>query len=330
MSDAGAVFGDGSTAGFFNLGQYDPKLNYVNGKNYQLDGDPLKGRNAAWDYFTGFQGQPTPQMTAGQVGAAPQMTAASLGPASLAGGTMIDQTQADEARKYQMGLMGNLYDQSMGKGPSLAGAQLQAGADANLANMMSAQGSKGGMGALAGRQLAMQGAQVGQQTAQASALARIQEQMNAQQQLGGLSSGVRAQDLGVAGQQAQLDQATAFANMGAKNQFDLAQAGFNQQAAAANQGMAGQYGMLNANLQQGANQQNLGASMWGAENKGKWFDRYTGYMNSDRDARMRYAEDNAQVENNFNQSSQKAYESAGTNRSNFLSSFGGMMGMGIL
>jgi hypothetical protein len=68
-------------AGFFNLGQYDPKLNYVNGKNYQLDGDPLKGRNAAWDYFTGFQGQPTPQMTAGQVGAAPQMTAASLGPA---------------------------------------------------------------------------------------------------------------------------------------------------------------------------------------------------------------------------------------------------------
>jgi hypothetical protein len=43
-------------------------------------------------------------------------------------------------------------------------------------------------------------------------------------------------------------------------------------------------------------------------------------MNSDRDARMRYAEDNAQVENNFNQSSQKAYESAGTNRSNFLSS----------
>jgi hypothetical protein len=57
MSDAGAVRRR-QHAGFFNLGQYDPKLNYVNGKNYQLDGDPLKGRNAAWDYFTGFQGSP--------------------------------------------------------------------------------------------------------------------------------------------------------------------------------------------------------------------------------------------------------------------------------
>jgi hypothetical protein len=169
-----------------------------------------------------------------------------------------------------MGLMGNLYDAEHGQGPLARRCeQLQAGADANLANMMSAQGSKGGMGALAGRQLAMQGAQVGQQTAQAAALARIQEQMNAQQQLGGLSSACARRISASPGSRRSSIRRPRFANMGAKNQFDLAQAGFNQQAAAANQGMAGQYGMLNAHLQQGANQQNLGASMWGAENKGQ-------------------------------------------------------------
>jgi hypothetical protein len=71
-----------------------------------------------------------------------------------------------------MGLMEQLKTQAWA-GPLARRAQLKAGADANLANMMSAQAIEGRHGRARRAQLAMQGARRGQQTAQASALARI-------------------------------------------------------------------------------------------------------------------------------------------------------------
>jgi hypothetical protein len=107
----------------------------------------------------------------------------------------------------------------------------------------------------------MQGAQAQQQLAQQSALARMQEQLNAQQQLGSLSSGVRGQDLSVAGQQAAFNQAQAFANQQAQNQFSLAQAGFSQQANAANAGYANQFALQQGQFAQQANAANLQAGL---------------------------------------------------------------------
>ena len=148
----------------------------------------------------------------------------------------------------------------------------------------------GGSAALAQRNLMLQGAQQGQQTAQASALARMQEQLNAQQQLGSLSSGVRSQDLSVAGQNAQMAQAAQMANAGAQNQFGLAQAGFDQSASQFNAGAWNAQNLSQAQLQQQANAANQAAQMQQhGMNIGQgeyYYGQETAQAEADRAARM--------------------------------------------
>ena len=215
--------------------------------------------NNIGNYAAGIGGRKAPTMQGAVLDPYTKMDAATIGPMAMAGGVTIDQAAANEARKYQMGLMGQLQTQASGGGPSLAGQQLKAGMDQSIAAQMAAAASQKGVGqgALGVRGVAQMAAQGQQQLAQQSALARMQEQFSAQQQLGGLSSSVRGQDLTVAGQQAGFNQATAFANQQAANQAALAQAGFWQQANAANAGAANQYGLQQGAFNQQAAQANL-------------------------------------------------------------------------
>lgn len=139
------------------------------------------------------------------------------------------------------GRAGNIYDdqralaqallaQSQGQGPSLAQMQLQDATNRNIkqnAGLISSQ--KGVNPALAARLIANQSAQAGQSLAGQSAQARLMEQMQAQQQLGGLYGNIANQQL----QQQQLLQNA----LAAQNNAAL---GNTQQMNTINQGVASQ------------------------------------------------------------------------------------------
>lgn len=105
------------------------------------------------------------------------------------------QSQNSGFRSQQQGLADRLDAQSRGLGPSLATEQLKSGLDQNMAQQASfaasGRGSQAGVGAF---MAANNAARLGAQTDQQAAQARIQEQMNAQQQLGGLLNQGRNSD----------------------------------------------------------------------------------------------------------------------------------------
>ncbi len=113
----------------------------------------------------------------------------------------VEQNQ-DKAAQYayhtrarQTTLADALAAQASGKGPSLANAQLQQGTDRNIQAQMAMAASQRGAGAAgAGRQLAYQQAASRQQMAGDAATLRLNEQMQAQNQLGGLLAGMRGAD----------------------------------------------------------------------------------------------------------------------------------------
>jgi hypothetical protein len=184
---------------------------------------------------------------------AAQAAAARVAPIERFEGATLDRQHDLEARKYQTGLMDALRLQAAGGGPSLATASMRAATDRNNAQAMGMAASmKGPQSALAGRQVALGAAGANQQAAQASAMMRMQEQLNAQGLLGQVSSGVRAQDIGAATTQAGFNQQGGLAGMAANNARMMANAGFQQQTGLANAGWQQQAGLANqsATLQQ--------------------------------------------------------------------------------
>lgn len=171
--------------------------------------------------------------------------AATMGPTAQAGQVGINMSPQDQFRAQQMALGNQLALQAAGQGPSAAQAQLQAGSEQNLANALAQAATYRGGNAAAGfRQAAMQRAQITQGTANQAAQLRAQEQLSAQQQLGGVLAQGRATDADLATQQAGLTQQT-----------NLANAGFQQQGVLQN----------NANQQQ-TNLANLGAGVQQQQN----------------------------------------------------------------
>jgi hypothetical protein len=153
--------------------------------------------------------------------AAQQRGAGSMTAAQLAG-----QQQA-QARAGQNSLAQMLMAQAQGQGPSLAQAQLQRATDNNIGAAM-AMGQTMGRGTAPG--LAMRNIQQNASGLQAqagadSAALRMQEQMQAQNQLGQVLAGMRGQDIGFAAENAQLQQGANSQNLGAL----LAQRGLNDQ-----------------------------------------------------------------------------------------------------
>lgn len=120
-------------------------------------------------------------------------------------------------------------------GPSVAENQLRQGLAANLRAQLAAQAaSRGGPNPLAMRNVAQGAAQANQQLVGQQALLRAQEQRDAEQQLGGLLSGIRGQDIGLATTQAGLNQQSNLFNAGQTNERNLSQAQLAQQANIAN------------------------------------------------------------------------------------------------
>jgi hypothetical protein len=130
-------------------------------------------------------------------------------------------------RQGQMSLAQILAGQAMGQGPSLAQAQLQSATDRNLSQAMALgqSNANGQMSGLTQRNIMQQQQGTAQQAAQDSGALRLQEQMQAQNQLGQLLAGARGQDIGLASEQAGLQNQTGLANL----QALLSQRGMNDQ-----------------------------------------------------------------------------------------------------
>ncbi len=121
-------------------------------------------------------------------------------------------------RGNQAELIAMLEAQSRGEGPSLAQAQLQAATDRNQKGQQAlAAGAQGPNAMLAQFQAMQNSAGLGAQAAQDAALARIQEQYNAQNQLGLTLHGARGYDESMnqfnVGQRNQAGQANLAANL---------------------------------------------------------------------------------------------------------------------
>lgn len=106
------------------------------------------------------------------------------------------QDRVKQSRDASMGLMTQLQQQSQGQGPSLADAQMKSAANRSLAQQMAmAASGRGGNAALRQRQAMAGGAQTGREIAEASGIARLQEQQQAQNMLMNLSQQQQGQDL---------------------------------------------------------------------------------------------------------------------------------------
>lgn len=118
------------------------------------------------------------------------------GSAGAAGNSnILNGADQQAARDQQNQLIQMLMAQANGTGPSVAQQQLKQATDRNVNQTMGMMASQRGAGAGASAyQAANAGGQAGQQMASDSATLRLQEQMQAQQALGGIVGGMRGQD----------------------------------------------------------------------------------------------------------------------------------------
>ena len=227
--------GTSEDAGILGVGQFKAKSAGINDGAFTNDQES-EARQAAF----------AQQLAAANQRQASMVNPASVGTAAQATAATINQTPQAEFRTGQAGLAAALQAQAMGQGPSLAQSQLRQATDRNIAQSMAMAASQRGATAGQGlRQIAQQASAANQQAAQQSADLRMQEQMAARQQLGGVLASGREQDIGLATSQAGLQQQAGLANQSATNQFALAQADLTQGARLANQKAALEQTALN-------------------------------------------------------------------------------------
>lgn len=196
------------------------------------------------------------------LGDATMTGSATVGPAQGVAAPTVDDAAS---RGMQSALASKLMGQMNGTEPSLAQLQMQQGLAQSLKQQQAAAAGIRGAGvnaSLAMRNLGDQAAAMRQGLVGNAAMARLAEQQGAMSQLGGLSSGMRSQDLATA----QMMQQSGMFNAQQANQFKLAQAGFDQQANMANAEAANKYGLAGyqgALQAQGMNDQMVN-SMFGA------------------------------------------------------------------
>lgn len=169
--------------------------------------DVNKGKESGEDKYNGFESQ---------IGTNAQKFSNVAAPTAQA--ATINTGNSDQDRASQLGFQNQLQQQALGNGPSLAKGILQQGADRTLAGQaaLAASAPSGGSNpALAARQLQTQAVLGNQNVAQQASQAKVQEQLNAQAQLGGVLNNTRAQDIGIATSQAGLNQQTNLANQDA-------------------------------------------------------------------------------------------------------------------
>lgn len=125
---------------------------------------------------------------------------------------LINAGDDQQWRGDQRNLAAQLAEQATGRGPSLATEQLNQAQKANQAAAFAQLASqRGGPSAAMARQTQQTSAAIQRQTARDAAVARIQEQMGAREQLAGVLNQGRAMDQQIAIQQAGLQQEAALA-----------------------------------------------------------------------------------------------------------------------
>lgn len=206
----------------------------------------------------------------------------------------LDQGQYGQTRGQQEALAQQLTDQGNGIGPSLAQGQLQQGRDLNIANAMALGASQRGLSAGQGlRNIGDQTANINQQSAQQAAQLRLQEQLQARQQLGGVLGTIGSQDLNLANANA------GYANN--MNQFNSTQ-GYNAQV---------------ANQQAGLNQTNLNDQMRRFYN--------SGLMTQDQNqqaANQGFQQLGANIQGGMNSANSSTFNNAQDRLGNFVSKAG--------
>lgn len=174
---------------------------------------------------------------------------AQLAPTALTGPASIDQAQQAQFRASQTGLVSGLQGAINGTDPSVAAIMLRQATDRNIANQYAlAQAANGQNAGLAARQAAINAAEIGQQSIGQQALLRAQEIATARGQLGSVLDSGRGQDIGLAQQQAGLQQQANLANQGATNSASATQLGADVQTRLANAGFSNTANQTQAQL----------------------------------------------------------------------------------
>ena len=246
----------GEIAGKVGLGKYEPGM---------AQGQGIGGGESAFTDMSRSQGL-IDELNAQRVAAGEReftpAQAAQLAEADTMKAAQMKLAPQEEFRTGQKSLVSALQAQSAGQGPSLAAMQMDDARQQNIATAMALGASQRGLGAGQGlRQIADQAQSANQMAARDAMRGRIAEQLAARQQLGGVLQGARGQDIGIASEQAGLEQQAAMANQAATNQFALQQGSFDQQTALANQQAELQAQAQQDALTQALNQQIGGLTM---------------------------------------------------------------------
>jgi Chaperone of endosialidase len=234
-------------------------INYQGAENAAGQQEGLAGQIGGQIGY--YQGMQAPTMSGAQLGAAPTASAAQnsfnaqgpmsqgayAGPAQLAGQVNINTSQDNQDRAAAMQNINALQQQAAGQGPSVAAQQAQASSQQAIAGQMAAAASqRGSSNASLGLRSAQTQAAANQQaTAQTAVQGRLQEQLNAQSQLGSAVNNLQGQDIGLATNQAGLTQQTNLANSAAQNNMNLSNAQLAQSNSQYNAGLGLSYNQLN-------------------------------------------------------------------------------------
>jgi hypothetical protein len=170
-----SILGDGTDPGYLGQGYRQPGQVSVDPNAAKIPGYD-QDRSSALAQAMGASNRAGPQMQGASINMRPQ----------------------DQFRGQQMNLAQALTAQANGQGPSLAQMQLQQATDKNLAQSMALGQSLGGAQAagLAQRQVMQQQAGTAQQAAADSGALRLQEQMQARNQLAQVLAGARVRTSG--------------------------------------------------------------------------------------------------------------------------------------
>jgi len=189
-----------------------------------------------------------------------QGQAANIGRAQGSQAAITDRSDI-QYREGQNRLINSLENAAAGNGPSLANSQLNQGLAAARASQMAGAASQRGFGntATTMRGISNTANQQQFQAAQLGAQMKVQEQLQARGELANQLSTARAQDIGLAQSQAQLQQQTNLANQQAQNQFALTDVANQQQMNLANLENQQQANLANMQALNQANQYNTGA-----------------------------------------------------------------------
>ena len=194
------------------------------------------------------------------VGSMAQAQNTYLASPAFAQAAKIDQDPQAQFRANQTDLVSGLQGAINGNDPSVAAIMLRQATDRNVASQYAlAQAANGMNSGAATRQAMINAAEANQQGIGQQALLRAQEIATARGQLGGVLDSARGADIGLASNQAGLQQQTNLANQGAINTTNLQQGAMNQQVALANQGATNQGILTQAQIAAAAELQNAGA-----------------------------------------------------------------------